>query len=885
MASFDLEKALREWRKALFKTPGLEEGQIVELEEGLREEIEDLVAGGMGEDEAFSRAAAAMASAEVLGAEFHKVRTTRLSGRPPWQPPRFMPALLWHYLKISVRKIIRQKGFSFINIAGLSVGMACFLLMAASAQFELSYDRFHANSDRLFRVALRNDDPEIAEYSITTPQILSETMRSRIPEVENAGIIQRSKSAVLQTETDAFIEDGLVADEHFFELFSFEMLRGVPSDCLKAPDSIVLTDDTAEKIFGAEDALGKSLRYKSRFMNRDLTVSGIMRRPPRNTHLRFGYLVSAATLAADPDLAHWFGSWDSYAFSTYVELRRKNQGTVAEQKIESLVREARPQLVTRSGLVYLQPVTDIHLRSRVEGATATNNRIQSLSLFSAIALLVLLIAGINSVNLSTARAATRAREIGILKVIGAGRAQLVRQFLGESYLVTTLAMGLSLVIFYLFFPLITGFMDSGLTLNDVAKTPLILSILGIILFVGAFSGVYPALVLSVFPPASVLKDIEGSWMKGRRIRNLLVVFQFTAVVVLLIGIIVVARQLSFIRNKNLGYEREHVVIIPLNEEESVRKAQLFKTRLLELHGVLGVTVSDSDPLGLGMFVGGKSVQKENGETIKIDFHSAHVDSDFFKVYRTTIVEGRDFDREAAPGRQGVIVNETFVRMLGWKNPLDKQFLDAPVVGVVGDFHFDTLHKAIEPATFSLTGDFWGRVHIGIRIRPNDPGDMLDGIKRVFVQTVPNTPFDFHFLDDAFNQLYRNEQRLAAMIIDLEGLAILLGSMGLFGLATYSTQRRTKEIGIRKVLGASVSSIVRMMSREFVLLVLVSNLIAWPVGFFFLRQWLQGYAYRCSFGIEVFALAGLGTFLIALFAVGLHTVRAALADPIDSLRYE
>jgi len=885
MEIFDLEKAIREWRKSFFKDPGLEESHIIEIEEGLREEIEELVDGGMSEEEAFRRIAAEVAPGEVLGSEFYKVRTILRSGRPSWQAPRFMPALLWHYLKIALRKIKRQKSYSFINIAGLSVGMACFLLILTSIQFDLSYDRFFENSDNLYRVAIRSDTPDEVGYSITTSQILSEVLKTDIPEIESAGIIQRSRNAVFQTETESFTEDGFFASEDFFQMFSFDMIRGSRSEALRAPNSIVLTDDMAEKILGSEDPIGKTIHYKGRFLSCDLNVTGIMRRPPKNSHLQFNYLVSTATMAVHKDLVEWFNTWDIDAFSTYVELKAGSSQKIIEQKIYEIMRNARPQISMKEDAVYLQPVTDIHLKSQVEGATATNNRIQTVYLFGAIALLILLIAGINSVNLSTALATTRLKEICMRKVIGAGRIQLIKQFLGESYFFTTLAMGLAFLIFYTLFPKYTYFLGNNLTLNEVEIAPLVLSILGTILFVGALSGLYPALVLSAFQPLLLLKKYTGTWLKGARIRNLLVIFQFSAVVVLMIGTIVITKQLNFIKNTNLGYEREHVVILTLNETEAIKKAQVLKTRLLEYSKILGATVSDSSPLRLGSSIGGKRVKQENGEEIKIDIHMAHIDYDFLDVFGIKIAEGRNFSREFPGDDKRVLVNEAFVRKVGWKKPLNNMLISSTVIGVIEDFHFDTLHKTIEPAAFFLGEGFFGTAKIGIRIGPEDQESTLAEIKNIFTQTMTSQPFDFYFLDDAYNRLYRNEQRLALMIGYLEGLAVILGCMGLFGLATYAAQRRSKEIGIRKVLGASVFSIIRMMSREFVVLVVISNVIAWPLGYYLLQKWLQGYAYRCGFGIDVFILAGLGTLLIALFAVGLHTVKAAWSNPLESIRYE
>ncbi len=799
--------------------------------------------------------------------------------------PRFVPALVWHYLKIALRKIRRQKSYSLINIAGLSVGMACFLLILTSVQFELGYDRFHENSDRLFRVALRSEHSDTGEYSVTTPEILSESLRTTIPEVVASGIIQRSRNALLQTETEILMRDGLIADENFFGLFSFPLLRGHPRESLKAPNSIVLSDDLAGRIFGSGDPLGQRLRYRGRFFESDLNVTGVCRRPPKNSHLQFDYLVSAATLAADPNLGAWFGTWDSHAFATYVELRDEHHARAVELKAAQLFREARPQIYGEDHEVYLQPVTDIHLRSRVEGATATNNRIRSVFLYGAVAFLILLIAGINSMNLATALATTRTREISLRKVIGAGRAQLIRQFLGEAYVFTALAMILALGLFQMLFPAVMGFLGQDLTLAEIHKAPLIASVFGTFLFVGAFSGFYPALVLSSFEPVSLLKRTAGAGSRRIKIRDILVVGQFTAVVVLLVGTLVVTRQFNFIMAMDPGYERNNIVVLPLREDETVRRAQALKSGLLGLPGIEAVTVSDSTPLRLATFIGGHSLQKEDGETIKIDYHAAGVDADFLRVFGMNTVKGRDFlPGDSAAGRR-IIVNEAFVREVGWGRPLEERFLDAPVVGVVADFHFDTVHKGIEPAVLVLSQDFFAGASLGVRIRPGNHDRTLEGMRDVFDRVTGGRPFDFYFLDDAFDGLYRNERRLAELVGSLEALAALLGGLGLFGLATYATKQRTKEIGIRKVLGASVPSVVRMISREFVALVVISNLLAWPVGYLMLRRWLQNYAYRCELGLEIFVLAGLGSLFVAGLAVGLHTVRAAWANPLESIRYE
>jgi ABC-type antimicrobial peptide transport system permease subunit len=471
------------------------------------------------------------------------------------------------------------------------------------------------------------------------------------------------------------------------------------------------------------------------------------------------------------------------------------------------------------------------------------------------------------------------------KVVGARRSDLIRQFIGESFLFTVFAMIISLFLFYAFFPLFSSFLGNSLTLNELNIFPLVLSVLATIIIVGAVSGIYPAFVLSSFQPSSILKNQFGNWLRGVRIRNLLVIAQFSAVIVLMIGTIVITRQLNFIRNIKLGYEREHVVVVPLIEEDAIEKASVIRTSLLEYPKIKAVTLSDSTPLRMASSFGGMEVKKENGETIKIDSYMAGIDYSFLNVYSIKIKEGRNFSPDFPSDAKGVLVNNVLVRKVGWREPLSKKLNESEIVGVIENFHIDTLHKAIEPTAFFLTNDFSGPINVGIRITPEDHESALAEIKNIFTQVTSGQPFDFYFLEDAYNRLYRNEQRLAAMIGYLEALSIILGCMGLFGLATYAAERRTKEIGIRKVLGASVFSIIRLMSKEFLVLVVISNIIAWPLGYYFLERWLQGYAYHCSFGIEIFLLAGMATLLIAFAAVGLHTFKASWASPLKSIRYE
>lgn len=783
------------------------------------------------------------------------------------------------------RNIVRQKDYSFINILGLAVGMGCFLLILTYIQFELSFDRFHKKSDRLFRVAIRENNQRGGEYSVTTPAIMAKVLKGNIPEIQRAGILQISTNDVVQTDTQSFLCDGIFVDENFLFMFTFPMILGNRSTALATSNSVVLSDVMAKKAFGYVDPIGKIIHYKGRFISCDLTVTGVVKQPPKNSHLQFEYLISVATMASDKDLREWFDNWDIYGFFTYLELNKNQPIKLIEQKIRTLIQKVSPHSSSREDSVFIQPITDIHLKSQVEGETGKNNQIQTIYLFGSIALIILLIASINSMNLSTARATTRGKEIGVRKVIGANRVDLIKQFIGESFIFATLAMLFALVFFFVFFPLFTHFLGNDLTMNEVKKVPLILSILGTILFVGTFSGVYPAFVLSTFQPHSVLNEFSSSWLKGARVRNLLVIFQFSAVAVFMIGSLVVSRQLNFIKNKKLGYDRKNIVALTLLEGESIKKAKVIKSRLHEYSKILNVTISDSTPLNLGIPISGVPIKKENGERVQIDFKSAFIDYDFLNVYGIEIAQGRNFSEKFPGDAKGVLVNEALIKKVGWMYPLNNMINGFPVIGVVKDFHFDTLHKAIEPAVFYLGEGFLGKLTVGIRIRPEDLESTLAQIRKIFTETTNSQPFDFYFLDDAFNGLYRNEQKLAAIFGYFEIVSIILGCMGLFGLATCTAQRRFKEIGIRKVLGASVFDINQLISKEFLSLVILANIAAWPLGYYFMKKWLQSFAYRVTLGFDIFFLSGLAALLIALIGISFQTVKASLVNPLESIRHE
>ncbi len=804
-------------------------------------------------------------------------------------------AMFKNYLLISFRNILKNKWFSLINIAGLAVGLACFILILAFVQFELSFDRFHDRADRIFRVISRDTHREgwAAQFADHSPEHLAKLLKAEFPEVVRTTRTRDiwTDKAVLKYGDKTYYQRGLFADAEFLEIFTYPLLRGDKTRALASPNAIVLTHAVADKLFSCEDPIGRTLEYRVTHRTYELNVTGVLEDPPKNSHLQFEFLVSVATTVADKRDAYMINNWDVWNFTTYLELREAGDQSAVEARF--------PAFLTRQGRgpaegdppgrggryeFRLQPLRDIHLRSEIRGELETNNQIRSVTLFMSIAVIVLLIACINYMNLVTARATARAKEIGIRKVAGAGRGQLLRQFIGETLLLAFLALGLAVILVFGALPSFRTLIGSEFDLRVLSNMPLHLMIVGTVLIVGIASGIYPAFVLSAFRPVHALKGFGTSGRRGSHLRNGLVVLQFSASIILIISTLVVFQQLSFIRHQRLGYDRENVVVLPVREPETRNKAQIIKAELLRLPEVLGVSVSGGLPTDIRSRYIGVEFQRENGETVEMELCFDYVDYDFLDVFRIELAQGRNFSRSFGDDQKGVILNETAVRQIGWSDPVGKKVAvggDHHVVGVVKDFYFASFHRQIEPMALTLgSGN-----NIAVRLQPGNLARHLERLKRVFENNTTSQPFDFFFLDEAFNRLYQKEQRTGQLFGTFSLLAVFIACLGLLGLSSYTVDRRTKEIGIRRVLGASAPSIVRILTGEFVRLVLVANVIAWPVAFIAMRTWLQDFAYRIALGWQVFVLSAAAALLIACVTIGSQTLKAAMTDPVITLRYE
>jgi putative ABC transport system permease protein len=798
-------------------------------------------------------------------------------------------SMLRNYALISFRNLWKNKGFSLITILGLAAGLACFILIAAYARFEMSFDRFHEKTGRIFR-AISAEVPEGGTpegYGKNHPSLLAALLKEEFPEVRHAARVfaRVDIQAVLQAGERAFTQKGIFADQDFLEVFSFSLLRGDRTTVLAAPASIVLTATTARKLFGEEDPVGRTVSFREGRGSADIAVTGVVEDVPRNSHLRFDYLLSVASLEADKDNGYMFDNWGVGNFYIYVELGDGEQRRTVEDRFLAWLEKNRPEQMESGLRLFLQPVEDIHLRSNIRGELSTNNEIRTLRLFFTIAVITLLIAAVNYMNIVTARSSTRAREIGIRKVTGANRRQLFQQFIGESLVFAVLAFLAAVAIVRFALPRFGAVAGIDLQMQDIAGGSFLLFAFGAAILTGLVSGLYPALVLSGFQPVRVLRNLSASGRKGARLRNLLVVAQFTASIVLIVCALVVSGQLRFISNQRLGFDREHVVVIPIREAETAARAGAIRTEFLRHPEVHSVSRTSGLPTRIENRILNAGFVSDDAEKIKMSYRFDYVDENFLNVFKVELAAGRNFSPADSDGENVVLINETLAKMAGWAEAEGKEvpFIRGPkrVIGVVKDFHFQSFHEPMAPMVLiPRQGD-----NLAVRVHPGDVPKTVALLKDVFEKNTTTQPFEFFFLDDDFDALYRKERRTGEIFGAFAIMAVVIACLGLLGLAAFAVERRTKEIGIRKVMGASASQLAVRLSREFVVLVLLANIIAWPVAYYAMSRWLQQFAYRIPLGFLFFVLAAGGALLVALLTVGTQTVRAALSNPVDALRYE
>ncbi|HLE33609.1 MAG TPA: ABC transporter permease [Bacteroidota bacterium] len=802
-----------------------------------------------------------------------------------------------NYLKIALRNLLKHKGYSTINIFGLTLGMACCVLIMLYVQDELSYDRYHANAERIYRVSRQwtNQDGRISLHLGHIAPPFGPLLKSDFP----ASVLEVTRflrpGTPLVSYGDHHFQESrfFFADSTVFSIFSWELISGDPMTALAEPNSVIISESTSKKYFGGEDAVGKVLRYNQQ---EDLKVTGVMRDIPENSHFQADFLCSFISFENAVGAQNLERNWGSNNFATYILTPETFDPAAFMAQLPAFIDKHmgpapngnRPSTGTQ---LNLWPLSSIHLTSHLDSEVEPNSDVTYIYVYSAVALFVLLIACFNFMNLSTAHASRRAKEVGIRKVLGAYRLLLIRQFLGESILISFIALMVALGGVHLLLPWFNAFVAKSLALNYAGNWPGLLALASIAVIVGMAAGVYPAFFLSAFQPASVLKGETARGRAGLKFRSILVVTQFAISIALIVSMGIVYDQLEFMRKKNLGFDKEMIVYLPANSRIREQFAGL-RDQLLSQPGITDVTISSRVPSGrLLDSQGGTAEVGGDMRQITSRIADIHVDHNFMKVYRVPFAAGRDFDINlASDSTEAFILNEVSIAAIGWSSAeesIGKRFQyggrTGKIIGVVRDFHFESLHQKIAPIVFLINP---GRFNaVSVRIAAGQAENVLDILKDRWQLLRPSYPFIPQFVDEQFNRQYESEERLGLVFGIFSGLAVVIACLGLLGLASFVAERRTKEIGVRKVLGASIANIVFQLTKQFTLLVLVANLVAWPLAYFVMTSWLDGFAYRTNIGLFTFLFAGALAILVAFLTISYQAIRAAMANPVKSLRYE
>ena len=812
--------------------------------------------------------------------------------------------MLKNYLKIALRNITGNPLFSFINIVGLAIGLACCIIITVFVRYELSYDKQWTDADRIHRVTRDFYGNDLRLASVAPP--IAPLLMEDFEEIEDITRIMPTRRVTLSRDDASYTEENMaIADPNVFDFFELEFLSGNKESALTGPMNLVLTERGAERYFGNEDPIGKTLNIMGQT---DLTVTAVIRDLPDNTHMAFEALgsIHAIPLIMGENALE---NWGSNNYYTYLRLPEGYDADDLESRFDDFMIKHRGEDAPSFGALGLQALTDIHLTSDRDSEWRSNGSIAIVYTFSAVAIVVLLIACINFMNLTTARSTQRAKEVGIRKAVGAERPQLIAQFLGESVLLTAVAMILAIAFVELALPAFAAFLEKPLTFSLTTTSTLTTLIAGTAV-VGLFAGSYPAFYLSRFHPSEVLKG-PASGSRSSFLRRILVVFQFATSIALLIATGVVMAQMHYVQTMDLGYDKSRNVVTGLPFFSDLWETyEPLKTELEKHPDILSVVYSSRVPGmqnldGRGYFKEGVQPSADTVEALAY----IRVDYQWFDHYDIEFLAGRPFRQnemriefpsdETPVTRATTILNESAARRFGWspqeaigkivREPMSQdliRFIDREVVGVIPDIHFSSLHDEIKGTVYAEPSQQFGR-YLSIKVTAGNPGDAIGHIESTWEQLVPGEPLNWRFLDDSIDARYRSEQRQVSMFSIFSAFAIFVATLGLFGLASYTTERRTKEIGIRKVMGASVSDIVVLLTSDFTKLVLLANVIAWPVAYYFMNQWLNRFVYKVPFEswAWLFAASAIVALLVAWLTIALQATRAATARPVLALRYE
>ena len=804
--------------------------------------------------------------------------------------------MLKNYLVVAWRGLKRQKGYSFINIAGLAIGFICCLMILLFVQDELSYDRFHEKASQIFRVTTKGRIAD-REFNIAlSPPPLAKALKDEFSQVlQTARLYRPSDRMLVRFKERRFNEERFFyADSTIFDIFTIPLVSGNFKTALSQPHSLVLTQTAAKKYFGSENPVGQILSVDDRI---DFKITGVAEDTPSNSHFHFDFVASLTTIHLSQDL-NWFNG----CLYTYALLQEDCSHQQLEAELPAFIQKyVGPQVQDVMGISIedffkldnsfafdLKPVTDIHLYSNLDYELEANGDARYVYIFSAIAFFVLFIACVNFINLSTARSSTRANEVGVRKVLGSNRSQLVRQFLAESILLSFLSLLLATVFLELLLPFFNNLTGKNLAIN-LGNWLILPAIIGMTLLFGIMAGIYPAFFLASFQPISMLKGKTGPGCKSAAIRYGLVVFQFAISIMLLVGTFVVYDQLEYIRHKKLGFDKDHVLVIR-RASALKQQSQAFKQALMQYPSVINIALSNYLP-GKGFDMNGFRIDESSEDELQ-PINQWFADHDFARTLQLEMAAGRFFSYDPARDSSSIIINESAARMLRFAEPIGQNLHTIirgrkqtfTIIGVIKDFHYESLHKEIRPIVIRNLSDAPGE-YISIRLGPNKLSKTLAFLEGKWKEFAPGQPFEYFFLDDSFDKLYQSEQGAGQLFTAFSIIAGFIACLGLFGLAAFSTEQRTKEVGIRKILGASVPAIIVLLTKGFTKWVLVANLLSWPVAYYFMDRWLDNFAYRTHIELWIFPVAALLALGIAVLTVSFLAVRAALANPVEALRYE
>lgn len=805
--------------------------------------------------------------------------------------------MFFNYLIIAIRNLLRQKLYALINLFGLAIGLACCVIALSIIYHEYSYDRFHPQADRTYRILRERISNDQKQVHWRTSGALARTLEDEIPEIERATKNRIYEANVSHADQKQRLRQGHV-DDNFFTVFHFPFIQGNAS-VLKQPYHIAITQHAAKRLFGNTDPIGKVVTIEERYYGGDYTISGILQDPPPNSTIQFDLIhqTNGRTEEATFDWTQWQGRVQQAGIETFIQLRPDANLTNLENKISDII-ERHMGTEVRQILTYrLQSLLRIHLYSLQDYNLPTSGNINTLYLFAAIALLILAIVSINFINLSTARATGRAREVALRKVVGALRGQITKQFLGESTLLAFIALLLAIPIARIILTQLNTLLQTQYALNGQTILTLLPIFIVLTLTVGLLAGLYPARYLSAFHPAQAFRNTQES----ARFRQILVIAQFAIAIMLIVGTTVINRQLTFIQTKDLGFEKDQLIVLPIfvldresktnNDPWLVGRYNTVKQTFLQHPNIHAASAFRFLPGTDRWFT--RIVKPEGQDNTEWRMPVQETDEDLFNALGVNLLAGRTFSPENERDRtHSYILNKTAINALGWtvENAVGRRFgrarseedANGTVIGIVDDFHYASLHTPIEPVAFAYRQWFYNY----LVLRVTNFAETRPFLEETWAQFMPpSQSFTFSFLNDDLNALYQSERDLQQLVTSFSLLAILLACMGLFGLAAFTTQRRTKEMGIRKVLGASTTQIILLLSANFLKLVLLANLIAWPIAYYFTQQWLQEFAYRTSHSLWPFLLSGILALIIALLTVSYQALKAAHTNPVDTLKHE